>query len=132
MPNTIAFVTNQYRCDRLISAAHQLTSTDDSELLVVEVLDAEYTLDPKAVDYLFMKSKEYNAAMRLLFAENKVDAMREIIAGPDTCNVVTGMPQNHNSPLYDLWREFTDKAFYTVDADGELIEVASPCLRQVI
>jgi hypothetical protein len=92
--------------------------------MVVGVLDCEYVLDPKAVDYLFMKSKEHKATMRLLFTDDKIDAMREIIAQFDLCNIITGMPQNHNSVVYDLWREFPDKSFYTVDSDGELVEVA--------
>ena len=125
MSKTIAFVTNQHRCDRLISAAYKLSDKTGSELMVVGVLDCEYVLDPKAVDYLFMKSKEYKATMRLLFTDDKIDAMREITAQFDAQRIITGMPQSHSSVVYDLWREFSDKSFYTVDSGGELVEVAT-------
>jgi hypothetical protein len=124
MSKTIVFVTNQHRCDRLISAAHRVSGETGSELTVVGVLDCEYVLDPKAVDYLFIKSKEHKATMRLLFTDDKIDAMRKITAQFDVQNIITGMPQSHDSVVYDLWREFPDKSFFTVDCDGELIEVA--------
>jgi len=126
MPDkTIAFVTNQYRCDRLIRAAHKISGETCSELLVVGVLDSEYTLDPEAVDYLFTETKRYKSTMRLLFTDDKIESMREITGQADSANIVTGMPHSHNSVLYDLWRDFPDKSFYTVDSGGEIAEVAT-------
>jgi len=125
MPKTIAFVTNQYRCDRLIQAAYKIACETQSELLVVGVLDSEYVLDPEAVDYLFMESKKYKSTMRLLFTEEKVAPMLDITGHSDSINIVTGMPSSHNSVLYELWREFPDKAFYTVESCGEIAEVAT-------
>ena len=125
MPKTIAFVTNQHQCDRLIHAAYKVAIDTQSELLVVGVLDSEYELDPQAVDYLFMESKKYNSSMRLLFTDDKTERMREVIERCDCEYLVTGMPHSHNSVQYELWREFPNKSLYTVDNCGEITEVAT-------
>ena len=125
MPKTIAFATNQHQCDRLIRAAYQIACKTGSQLLIVGVSDSEYALDPQAADYLFTEAKKYKSTMRMLFTEDKTKSMREIISQPDSLNIVTGMPGCHNSVLYDLWRDFPDKDFYTVDSSGEVIEVAT-------
>jgi hypothetical protein len=132
MHKTVAFVTNQYRCDRLIHAAKKIADQTGSELMIVGVLDCEYALDPEAVDYLFNQSRENHATMRLLFTGDKAEVLREITAGYDVDFVVTGMPHSHHSVVYDLWRKFPQKNFYTVDYSGELIEVARPAGERAV
>lgn len=124
MDKTIAFVTNQFSCDRIIFAARELADRTQTELVVVEILDSEYELDPKAVDYLFTASKKMNATMRMMFTDDKIRAMREIIAQFDNKYVLTGMPSSNESILYSLWRSFPEKGFHTVDEVGQLVEVA--------
>ncbi len=124
MAKTIVFVTNQVKCDRIIHAARKVADKTKTELNVLEVLDSEYELNPEAVDYLFMLSKQVKATMRIVFSGDKLEVMREIISQYDCSNVVTGMPSSNESALYGLWKDFSDKRFHTVDEGGELVEVA--------
>jgi hypothetical protein len=125
MDKTIAFVTNQLRSDRIIYAARILADQTKTELVVVEILDSEYELDPKAVDYLFTSSKKVKATMRMIFTDDKEGAMREIISRFDSKCILTGMPSANDSVLYPLWKSFPEKGFYTMDDTGQLIEVAT-------
>ena len=125
MAKTIAFVTNQYCCDRIIHAANELARDKQTEeLIVLGIMDSEYPLDPQVVDYLFTLSKKNNATMRLIFTEDKLQVMRSIIKDFSTQHILTGMPSSHHSVLYSMWKEFPEKQFYTVDTGGELVEVA--------
>lgn len=124
MPKTLAFVTNQYSCDRIIRAARTVADETETDLVVVGVLDSEYTLNPEVVDYLFSLSKKSKAVMRLLFTEDKTGVMTEVIAQYESKNVVTGMPRSHDSVLYKIWNMFPAKQFFTVELSGELVEVA--------
>jgi len=125
MAKTIVFVTNQFSCDRLIHAARTVAEEVKNELHVVQILDSEYDLDPQAIDYLFMQAKKAGATMRLISAEDKLALMHKIISERSVQCVVTGMPNSHNSVLYDLWKEYPQKRFRVVDTTGELTEVAS-------
>ncbi|MCL2579252.1 MAG: hypothetical protein FWE32_04390 [Oscillospiraceae bacterium] len=125
MAKTIVFVTNQFSCDRLIHAARIVAEETKTELNIIEILDSEYDLNPTAIDYLFGLSKQVNATMRLISAEDKLGLMKKTIAQRDVQCVVTGMPDSNKSVLYDLWKEFPGKSFHTVDANGELTAVAS-------
>ncbi len=125
MPKTLAFVTNQYSSDRIICAARAVADDTNTDLVVVGVLDSEYKLDPEVVDYLFNLSKKNRAMMRLLFSEDKTGVMTEAIAQYNSQNIVTGMPNSNDSILYKIWKMFPAKKFYTVDATGDLIEVAA-------
>lgn len=124
MAKTIAFVTNQYSCDRLICAARKIADESATELIVVGILDSEYALDPQVIDYLFMLSKKNKATMRLLFSEDKQDLMVETISQYECRHVVTGMPNSADSVLYAIWKMFPHKKFHTVDVSGEIFEVA--------
>jgi K+-sensing histidine kinase KdpD len=126
LPKTLAFVTNQYSCDRIIRAARTVADETGTDLVVVGVLDSEYTLDPEVVDYLFSLSKKNKAVMRLLFSEDKTGVMTEAIVQYDSRNIVTGMPHSNDSVLYKIWKMFPAKQFFTVELSGELIEVAQP------
>jgi len=125
MATTIVFVTNQFCCDRIIRAASVAAQKTKTELNIVQILDSEYDLDPKAIDYLFMMAKSVNATMRLVSAQDKLDLMHKVIASPDVSNIVTGMPSSHQSVLYDLWKQYPHKAFHVVTLEGELVDVAS-------
>jgi len=125
MANTVTFVTNQYQCDRIICAARTVADMTSSQLVVIEILDAEYELNPQAVDYLFGLSRQNKADMRIMFSDDKLRDMRNAIREDESRHIVTGMPNSNHSVLYDLWKEFPDKIFYTVDTTGEIIEVAS-------
>lgn len=124
MMKTVAFVTNQYSCDRIIAAAKEVADTTSSELVVVGIMDNQYELDAKAVDYLFTRSKEKGATMRLIFREDTMETMEEVISLYDSRYIVSGMPSSNKSVLYELWRGFPEKDFYTVDPNGKIVEVA--------
>jgi K+-sensing histidine kinase KdpD len=126
LPKTLAFVTNQYSCDRIIRAARTVADETETDLVVVGVLDSEYTLDPEVVDYLFSLSKKNKAVMRLLFSEDKTGVIIEAIAQYESKNIVTGMPSSNESVLYKIWKMFPAKQFFTVELSGDIIEVAQP------
>lgn len=133
MAKTLAFVTNQYSCDRIIYSARVVADETNTDLIVVGILDSEYELDPEVIDYLFVLSKKNKATMRLLFTEDKTGVMAEAISQNECKNVVSGMPNSSDSVLYKLWKMFPAKDFYVVDATGEIVEVAAkPDLRRVI
>ena len=123
MAKTVVFVTNQFSCDRLIHAAHEIAQKTKTELNIIEILDSEYALDPKAIDYLFMMAKKANGIMRLISAPDKLALMRKTVGARDVQCVVTGIPSSENSVLHDLWKKFPQKSFYVVDHAGILIEV---------
>ena len=129
---TVAFVTNQYQCDRIIRAAKEVADGNFSEPVVVGILDAEYEIDPQVVDYLFRLSKENKAAMRLVFTEDKLTVMRDILGEEDCRYAVTGMPADTQSVLYDLWKDFSDIEFYTVDTVGEVIRASAVMVSDCI
>lgn len=124
MTKTVVFVTNQFSSDRLIHAAEIVAKKLRTQLNIVEIMDSEYDLDPEAVDYLFMLAQKTGATMRLMSAEDKFGTMCGIIEEPDVRCVVTGMPQSHQSILYDIWKKFPRKAFHVLDSSGEIVEVA--------
>lgn len=125
MAETVTFVTNQFKSDRIIKSARMVADETGTELVVVGIMDSEYEINPEAVDYLFGLSKQHQATMRLIFSEDKTATMRDIVAGYDCQHIVTGMPSSNQSVLYKMWKEFPDKHFHTVDAGGEIVEVAS-------
>jgi len=125
MAKTVTFVTNQYCCDRIICAARAVADETKTELNVVEILDSKYELNPEAIDYLFKLSKSNNAIMRIVISDDKLGVMRETAAQYDCKNIVTGMPSSHTSVLYDLGKEFPEKAYHAVDYTGEIVEVDS-------
>ncbi len=125
MAKTVVFVTNQYSCDRIIYAARIVAEETQTELNIIEILDSEYELNPEAIDYLYNLAKQVGATMRIVFTGDKLAVMRETIAQYDCLAVVTGMPSSHESVLYDLWKQYSQKQFHAVDASGELVDVAS-------
>lgn len=125
MDNTIAFVTNQIKSDRIIIAAKEIADLNNSQLIVAEIQNFEYKLDPAAVDHLFELSKKSNATMRMLFAEDKLKCIYDIINEYDSKYIVTGMPQSSDSVLYKIWNQFPHKKFFTVEPDGTVNEVAA-------
>ena len=125
MEKTIVFVTNQFCCDRIIHAAREVAQKTCTELNIVQILDNEYALDPEAIDYLFVQAKQVGATMRLISAPDKMALMRNTIASTDVRHVVTGMPSSNKSVLYGVWKQFPNKNFYVVDAEGGVIDVAS-------
>ena len=125
MMKTVAFVTNQYSCERIIKAAKEVADNNQSELVVVAIQDYQYEMNPQAVDFLFSKSKEYGASMRLIFNNDVPAVMREVINQYECRYIVTGMPSTNNSVIYGLWKEYSNKSFYTIDLDGKVVEVVN-------
>lgn len=125
MNKTIALVTNQYRCDRIINSGAVVAKNNESELIVVCIMDSEYNLDPPAIDYLFDKSKQVGAVMRILFTDDKAKMLKSIVAEHNTSHILTGMPNSPDSVIYELWNDFPNKKFYTIELDGTLNGVAT-------
>lgn len=125
MINTVAFVTDQYSSERIITAARIIADKFDTGLDVVGIMSNEYEIDPEAIDHLFNRSKENDASMRLIFREDKTEVMKEVIGQYSTRYVVSGMPSSNKSVLYSVWNEFENREFFTVDAEGNIIEVAT-------
>jgi len=124
MNKTMTFVTNQYSCDRIIYAAREIADNNETELVVVEILNSEYELNPQAIDYLFKASKRNKATMRMLFTDDKIHSMIEVISQYDCKYIITGMPDSNQSILYDIWKMFPEKEFFVIDPNGNTVEVA--------
>ena len=123
MEKTIVLVTNQSSSGRIIEAGRLVADRAETELSVLEVLDYDYTLDPEAVNYLFELAKKSGAALRMIFANQKVAAIREALQDQEVKHVLTGLPEGRQSILYSLWQLFPNIDFFIVGSSREPLMV---------
>ncbi len=121
---TVVCVTTQPQCERLIKAGRRIADLTGTELTVVNVSSPELSPeDSKALDYLFGVSKKYGALMSIFYSDDPVRVIVEYLKANKAANVITGMPQQKDSVLIQLWKKFTNTKFFTVEANGDLKEV---------
>lgn len=120
-PLVMALVTDQRRCERLITAGRLLADRDGSRLEVVNVSCGGATGDPDAIEYLFQASCRQNAAMAVHYSRGAGPErfLVRLIQRQRPAAVVTGLPGEGSSLLPKLWARFSDVDFYLVDEDGE-------------
>ena len=120
---TIVLVTNQFQCERLIHGGKTLADITNTELCVFSVQNAQYPLNPLALEHLFGVSKQYGAVMNVAYADDPTKKIISFLKHNKVSNVLTGIPAGDESPLYEIWRKFTHIKFFTVDCDGNTAEV---------
>lgn len=122
-PKTLVFVTDQFRCERLICTGRGLADYSSSELEVVSIQPEGCARYPQAIEHLFEISRQNHCQMSVLYAEDVLAAMTDYIKQNHTVNVVTGAPGDENSLLYQVFKRFPQIPFFTVAPDGEISTV---------
>ena len=115
---TVVCVTNQFQCDRIIKAGRVMADLSNTALNVISVADQ----DPAALQHLFDVTKENGGSMSILYELDPAKAIIRYLKENKTSYVLTGMPENENSILYQIWEKFTHITFLTVTPEGELQE----------
>lgn len=119
---TVVCVTNQFQCDRIIKAGRVMADLSNTTLNVISVANPDRSQDPAALQHLFDVTKENRGSMSILYASDPAKAIIRYLKENKTSNVLTGMPENENSILYQIWEKFTHITFLTVTPEGELQE----------
>lgn len=127
-PKTLVCVTDQRDCDRIIKAGRRLSQLTDSELLVLNIALPNQPQDPQSVEYLFSVSKENDAEMTVLFANDVAKAIIQYIKSNKISFMLTGVPAQGDSITTRIWSKFTHVTFFVVEYDGNLREVARPAI----
>lgn len=123
LPSTLVLVTDQFACERIIKSARVVADLNNTELLVLSVMQARATANPAALEHLFGVAKEYGATMTVAFSDDPYQAIVEAIAQYRVINAVTGVPNGADSMLVKLWKTQKNTNFFTVTHEGELCEV---------
>lgn len=118
VPSTVVCVTDQFSCERLIHVGRKIADMAKTPLYVISSGKPSRSINHDALEHLFTVSKEYGATMDVFYSETPFDTLIEYLRDSAALHVVTGMPQEENSILNRLWRDFPDKHFYTVDTDS--------------
>ena len=121
-PLAMALVTDQYHCERLITAGRQLADRMGCQLEVVNVSCGGAGSDPDAIEYLFRASREQGATMTVHYSRGSRPErfLTRLIQRQRPAAVVTGLPGEGSSLLQKLWTRFAEVEFYMVDHSGEL------------
>ena len=119
-PVVLALVTDQFRCQRLITAGRMLADRIEAALEVVNVSDPSRASNPEAIEFLFQTSREHDAAMTIHSSPRPERFLGELIRERRPAAVVTGLPGEGSSLLRKLWLRFDQVEFYLVEQDGSL------------
>ncbi|MCI8653724.1 MAG: hypothetical protein HFF11_08545 [Angelakisella sp.] len=123
-PVTLVLVTDQFHCQRLITAGRQLADQTGTALEVVNVADPGRARNPQAIEFLFQTSRDHDAAMTIHYSAKPEHFLGELILERSPAAVVTGLPGEGSSLLRKLWLRFDKTAFYLVDQEGALRPVS--------
>lgn len=124
-PLAMVLVTDQYRCERLITAGRRLADREGCQLEVVHVSCGGVEGDPQAMEYLFQASRERDAMMTVHYSRGaRPDRfLARLIQRQRPAAVVTGLPGEGSSLLPRLWTRFSEVDFYMVDQHGAMRSV---------
>ncbi len=122
---TMVCVTNQFSCERIIKAGRVIADLTNTQLNIISISAAKYPPNPLAMEHLYRISRENGGVMQVEYAEDPFKALISYIKSNKISNVITGVPQDEDSVLYQLWGKFTHLTFFTVDDQGQLQEARS-------
>ena len=122
-PVTMVLVTDQFRCERLITAGRALADRSGTSLSVINVAGDAAERNPQAIEYLYQVSKDNNATMMIHYSDDQTKYLIQLIREEMPSNVVTGMPQGKSSLLHRIWMRFEQISFFVVDEKGKLSPV---------
>ena len=121
---TVACVTDQFQCERIIRAGRSIANLTDTSLLVINLSPIDSTAQSgEAIEHLFRISQQNDAEMSVFYSEKTLKVLTTFIKKNHAVNVVTGMPQQQNSVLSKMWSKLGGVSFFTVDASGEFVHV---------
>ena len=126
--STLVCVTDQKRCEELITAGKRISDKYDTDLYVINVNNFyQYgkKQDPEALEYLYNISKDNGAMMSVIYDEEFLDVMEKSIKKYTGIHVITGMPESENSILTELWKRIDTVDYYMVDSSGKTVKVGS-------
>ena len=95
----VVCVTEQCRCDRLISRCSELARRMDCQLEVISVQprDAAAAKQASVLDYLFSFARRSRAEMRVYYADDPVQAVAEWVKRHQVLHIVVGLPGTDSS-----------------------------------
>jgi len=117
---TMALVTDQFSCERIIKAARAVADQSGTPLVVINVGSQRAGYNPEAIDFLYRVSAENGAVMSIFYSDTPEAQLVSVIRSQQPCRIVTGMPQAGASPLHKLWIRFSEISFFTVDMSGDI------------
>lgn len=121
---TVACVTDQFQCERIIRAGRSIANLTDTSLLVINVSPIDSTAQSgEAIEHLFRISQQNDAEMSVFYSDKALKVLTTFIKKNHAVNVVTGMPQQQNSVLSKMWSKLGGVSFFTVDESGEFVHV---------
>ena len=121
---TVACVTDQFQCERIIRAGRSIANLTDTSLLVINVSPIDSTAQSgEAIEHLFRISQQNDAEMSVFYSDKVLKVLTTFIKKNHAVNVVTGMPQQQNSVLSKMWEKLGGVSFFTVDESGEFVHV---------
>ena len=120
---TLALVTDQFACERIIKSARLIADLSKTELIVLSVMRTGAQTNPAALEHLFSVAKEYSARMTVEFSDNPQSTIVHLIHSNHVINTVTGIPESEQSILVRMWETLQNISFFTVTERGELHEV---------
>ena len=68
-------------------------------------------------------SQENDAEMSVFYSDKVLKTLTTFIKKKHAVNVVTGMPRQGNSILSKMWEKLGGVSFFTVDENGEFVNV---------
>jgi len=77
----------------------------------------------EALEHLFRVSQENEAEMSVFYSDKVLKTLTTFIKKKHAVNVVTGMPQQENSILSKMWEKLGGVSFFTVDENGEFVNI---------
>lgn len=114
----MVLVTDQIRCERLITAGRALADRRRTSLMVINTGRPGTDYNPQAIEHLFRVSIRHGAVMSIYYSDDPLKQLATVIREESPRIVVTGLPAGGASPLRELWLRFPSMDFYTVDLDG--------------
>lgn len=122
---TLALVTNQFDCERIIEFGRAVADVTGSKLNVINIENSHYEPNPLAIEHLFGVSKRNDALMSVLYSGDVLRALLTAMKQYKPVSVVSGLPSSDHSVLHQVWRRFPNINFFTVDMEGQLRQVSA-------
>lgn len=122
--STLVLVTDQINCERIIKKGFDIAKATKTNLYVVNI-DNGKQRDAKAIEHLFKVSKDNGAVMNIFYNQDIFKTIEESIEEYNAVNVVTGMPQSHNSILTKLWSNIPAIDYYMVALSGDVTRISA-------
>ena len=117
-PITVMLVTDQIRCENIISMGAKVAKKAKTNPVVLTALVSNHeTYNFQAIEHLFAKAKKHSAQLNTIYTDDVVASIAEYINSHNTKQVITGVPKDENSSVYKL-ADLCPKAEFLVCLDG--------------